>query len=40
MNVVDLDKVVGDVCVEVVLVGDDSLGVQMVAVDLGNDVLG
>ena len=39
MDVVDLDQLVGDVCVEVVLVGDDSLGVQVVAVDCGDDLL-
>ena len=39
MDVVDLDELVGDVGVEVVLVGDDSLCVQVVAVDCGDDLL-
>ena len=39
MDVVDLDELVGDVGVEVVLVGDDSLCVQVVAVDSGDDLL-
>ena len=39
VDVVDSGDVVGDVCVVLVLVGDDSLGVQVVAVDGGDDVL-
>ena len=39
VNVVDLDDVVGVEVVEVVLLGDDSLGVQVVAVDGGDDGL-
>ena len=36
VDVVDLDDLVGDVCVVLVLVGDDSLCVQVVAVDGGD----
>ena len=36
VDIVDLDDLVGDVCVVLVLVGDDSLCVQMVAVDGGD----
>ena len=39
MDVVDLDELVCDVCVEVVLVCDDSLCVQVVAVDCCDDLL-
>ena len=39
VDVVDSGDVVGDVCVVLVLVGDDSLCVQVVAVDGGDDVL-
>ena len=39
MDIVDLDDVVGVEVVEVVLLGDDSLGVQVVAVDGGDDGL-
>ena len=39
VNVVDSCDVVGDVCVVLVLVCDDSLCVQVVAVDGGDDVL-
>ena len=36
VDIVDLDDLVGDVCVVLVLVSDDSLCVQMVAVDGGD----
>ena len=39
MDVVDLDDVVGVEVVVVVLLGDDSLCVQVVAVDSGDDGL-
>ena len=39
VDIVDLDDVVGVEVVEVVLLGDDSLGVQVVAVDGGDDGL-
>ena len=39
VDVVDLDDVVGVEVVVVVLLGDDSLGVQVVAVDGGDDGL-
>ena len=39
VDIVDLDDVVGVEVVEVVLLGDDSLGVQVVAVDCGDDGL-
>ena len=39
VNVVDLDDVVGVEVVEVVLLGDDALSVQVVAVDGGDDGL-
>ena len=39
VNVVDLDDVVSVEMVEVVLLGDDALSVQVIAVDSGNDSL-
>ena len=39
VDVVDLDDVVGVEVVVVVLLGDDSLGVQVVSVDCGDDSL-
>ena len=39
VDIVDLDDVVGVEMVEVVLLGDDALGVQVIAVDGGDDSL-
>ena len=39
VDVVDLHNVVGDIGVVLVLIVDDSLGVQVVSVDGGDDVL-
>ena len=39
VDIVDLDNVVGVEVVEVVLLGDDALGVQVVSVDGGDDSL-
>ena len=39
VDIVDLDNIVGVEVVEVVLLGDDTLGVQVVSVDGGDDSL-
>ena len=39
MHIVHTYDIVGDICVEVILVCDDALGVQVVTIDLSDDGL-